>query len=161
MTRCWWVDARRAEGFPATVACQVAGISTTMFYDWVALGSTGPSDHDLGEAYLVNEMFDIHRESDGTCGGPRVHAELRHRGRVVNHKRVARLMAVHGVQGVFKAAKVRTTTPAEENPRSRIWSAAGLIRAARTGRGLGTSPTSALVRAGSISRRCSTSGHAG
>jgi transposase InsO family protein len=99
-----------------TVACQVAGISTTTFYDWVARSSTGPSDHDLGEAYLVNEMFDIHQGSDGTYGAPRVHAELRHRGRVVNHKRVDRLMGVHGVQGVFKPAKVRTTIPAEDNP---------------------------------------------
>lgn len=116
MTRCWWVDSRKAEGFPVTVACQVAGISTTTFYDWVARSSAGPSDHDLGEAYLVNEMFDIHQGSEGTYGAPRVHAELRHRGRTVNHKRVARLMAVHGVQGVFKPAKVRTTIPAEDNP---------------------------------------------
>ena len=96
MTRCLWVDSRKAEAFPVTAACEVAGISTTTFYDWVARSSTGPSDHDLGEAYLVNEMFDIHQGSEGTYGAPRVHAELRHRGRVVNHTRVAQLMAVHG-----------------------------------------------------------------
>jgi transposase InsO family protein len=99
-----------------TVACQVAGISTTTFYDWAARGSTGPSDHDLAEAYLVNEMVDIHGGSDGTYGSPRMHAELRHRGRVVNHKRVARLMAAYGIHGVFKARTVRTTIPAEDNP---------------------------------------------
>ena len=68
MTRCWWVDSRKAEAFPVTAACEVAGISTTTFYDWAARGSTGPSDHDLAEAYLVNEMLDIHRGSDGTYG---------------------------------------------------------------------------------------------
>ena len=116
MTRCVWVDSRRAEGFPVTAACAVAAISTTTFYDWAVRGITGPSVHDLGEAYLVNEVLDIHRGSDGTYGAPRVHAELLHRGRVVNHKRVERLMAAHGVHGVFKPAKVRTTIPAEDNP---------------------------------------------
>ena len=42
--------------------------------------------------------------------------ELARRGRVVNHKRVRRLMRLHGIVGVFKPAKVRTTIPAEENP---------------------------------------------
>lgn len=116
MTRCWWVDSRRAEGFPVTVACSVAGVSTSHFYDWLGEMVSGPSLGDVEEAYLVNEIIDIHRSSDGTYGAPRVHAELTHRGHVVNHKRVERLMAQHRVYGVFKARKVRTTIPAEENP---------------------------------------------
>ena len=48
MTRCWWVDSRKAEGFPMTAACEVAGISTTTFYDWAARGSTGPSEARSG-----------------------------------------------------------------------------------------------------------------
>ena len=36
MTRCRWVDSRKAEGFPVTMACTVAGVSTTTFYDWLA-----------------------------------------------------------------------------------------------------------------------------
>jgi|GEM_PF-6677300 len=27
MTRCVWVDSRRAEGFPVTVACSATGIA--------------------------------------------------------------------------------------------------------------------------------------
>jgi len=41
-------------------------------------------------------------------------AELQKRGWVVNHKRVERLMRIHGIVGVHKPTKVRTTTPAEE-----------------------------------------------
>ena len=37
-------------------------------------------------------------------------------GSEVNHKRVERLMRVHGIVGVHKPAKVRTTIPAEDNP---------------------------------------------
>jgi transposase InsO family protein len=42
--------------------------------------------------------------------------ELRERGFVVNHKRVERLMRIHGIVGVHKPAKVRTTIPAEDAP---------------------------------------------
>ena len=42
MTRCRWVDSRKAEGFPVTMACTVAGVSTTTFYDWLAAAQRGP-----------------------------------------------------------------------------------------------------------------------
>lgn len=41
---------------------------------------------------------------------------LANKGTVVNHKRVERLMRVHGIVGVHKPAKVRTTIPAEHSP---------------------------------------------
>lgn len=116
MTRCWWVDSRRAEGFPVALACCAARISTTAFYEWMARSKSGPSCRDLAEAYLVNEIIDVHDDSGGTYGVPRIHAQLRHRGHVVNRKRVRRLMREHGVVGVFKGKKVRTTIPAEDNP---------------------------------------------
>lgn len=43
-------------------------------------------------------------------------AGLARRGRRTNHKRVRRLMAAHGIVGVHKPARVRTTFPAEHNP---------------------------------------------
>ena len=45
------------------------------------------------------EIRAIHAESGGTYGSPRVHAELRRRGRPVNPKRVEPLMAAHGNVG--------------------------------------------------------------
>jgi transposase InsO family protein len=65
---------------------------------------------------LVALMGEIHGEFDGTHGEPRMTAELARRGLVVNHKRVRRLMALHGLVGVHKPAKVRTTIPAEDAP---------------------------------------------
>jgi putative transposase len=94
--RC--VDAQKAAGFPAA-ACQAAGVSTSAFYAWAARTAQGPSDRRQQEAKLVSEIRTIHRESGGTYGSPRVHAELGRRGWRVNHKRVERLMAGHGIVG--------------------------------------------------------------
>lgn len=116
MTRYWWVTARKAEGFPITMACRVASVSRQAFNDWRARQAAGPSDADVDDARLVNAMVDIAEEFDQTFGSPRMTAELRRRGWRVNHKRVERLMADNGIVGVHKPAKVRTTIPAEAAP---------------------------------------------
>ncbi len=116
MTRYWWVAARKAEGFPITVACRVADVSRQAFHDWRARTAAGPTATELAEAELVAVMRAIHAESDATYGEPRMTEELARRERPVNHKRVRRLMRLHGIVGVFKPAKVRTTIPAEEHP---------------------------------------------
>jgi transposase InsO family protein len=58
------------------------------------------SKRDLDDAVLANEIVEIHRASQGTYGSPRVHGQLRHRGRRVSRKRVARIMADCGLVGV-------------------------------------------------------------
>ena len=116
MTRYRWVTARKAEGFPITMACEVADVSRQAFHDWRARIAAGPTAGELAEAELVAVMRGIHAESDATYGEPCMTEELARRGRVVNHKRVRRLMRVHGIVGVHKPAKVRTTIPAEEHP---------------------------------------------
>lgn len=115
MTRYRWVLDRKAEGFPITMACKVAEVSRQAFNDWRRKRAAGPTDAGLDEEVLVAEMRKIHDESDATYGQPRMTPELRDRGFVVNHKRVERLMRVHGIIGVHKAPKVRTTIPAEDN----------------------------------------------
>lgn len=116
MTRYRWVAARKAEGFPITMACKVAEVSRQAFGDWRARSAAGSTAAEVAEVELVGLMRDIHAEFDGTYGEPRMTVELANRGRVVNHKRVRRLMRLHGIVGVHKPAKVRTTIPAEENP---------------------------------------------
>ena len=113
MTRYRWVTAREAEGFPITMACTAAGVSRQAFYDWRARVGAGPTAAELAEAVLVGLMREIHAEFDATYGEPRMTEELARRGRPVNHKRVRRLMRLHGIVGVFKAAKVRTMTWAQ------------------------------------------------
>jgi putative transposase len=116
VTRYRWVTARRAEGFPTIAACETAQVSASAFYDWSAREAAGPTDAQRGEADLVAEIRRIHADVDGTYGEPRMTPELRALGHVVNHKRVARLMRMHGIVGVHKPAKVRTTIPSEDAP---------------------------------------------
>ena len=116
MTRYRWVLDRKAEGFPITMACKVAEVSRQAFNDWRAKRAAGPTDAELADAVLVAEMREIQAEVDDTYGQPRMTPELRERGFEVNHKRVERLMRLHGIVGVHKPAKVRTTIPAADNP---------------------------------------------
>jgi transposase InsO family protein len=116
VTRYWWVAARKAEGFPITMACQVAEVSRQAFHDWQQSIAAGPTPAEQAEAELVAEMRAIHGDFDGTYGSPRMTVELANRGRCVNHKRVERLMRAHGIVGVHKPARVRTTIPAEDAP---------------------------------------------
>jgi putative transposase len=116
VTRYRWVTARKAEGFPTTMACAAAGVSRQAFYDWLARHAAGPTPAEEAEARLVAEIREIHAELDDTYGSPRMTPELTNRGFVVNHKRVERLMRVHRIVGVFKPAKVQTTIPAEHKP---------------------------------------------
>ena len=116
MTRYRWVAARKAEGFPITMAAKVAQVSRQAFHEWRARRAAGPTAAELAEVDLVELMGEIYGEFDGTYGEPRMTAELARRGLIVNHKRVRRLMALHGLVGVHKPAKVRTTIPAEEQP---------------------------------------------
>ena len=112
MTRCVWVAARRAEGFPTALCCRVAKVSRQAFYGWQARQAAGPTDRERSEASLVGEIREIHAASDGTYGSPRITAELRARGHRVNPKRVARLMRAHRIAGVRPRRPKRTTTPA-------------------------------------------------
>ncbi|MCA9831456.1 MAG: IS3 family transposase [Acidimicrobiales bacterium] len=116
MTRYRWVAARKAEGFPTTTACETAGVSRQAFYDWRQRETVGPTEAEEAEAALVQEMREIADEFDESYGSPRMTAELRDRGWRVNHKRVERLMRAHGIVGIYKPAKVRTTIPAEDAP---------------------------------------------
>ena len=116
MTRYRWVAARKAEGFPITMAVKTAKVSRQAYYDWRARRADGPTAAELAEVELVELMREVHADSDGTYGVPRMTVELANRGRPTNRKRVERLMRVHGIVGVHKPARVRTTIPAEENP---------------------------------------------
>ena len=100
MTRYRWVTDRKAEGFPVTMACAVAEVSRQAFYDWRLRVGGGPTEVEQAEGALVEVMRAIHDEFDETYGSPRMTVELTNQGHKVNHKRVERLMRVHGIVGV-------------------------------------------------------------
>ena len=107
MTRYEWVAARKAEGFPTRSACQAAEVSRQAFYGWCARRQAGPTPAQRAEFELVAEIEQIHAESRAAYGSPRVCAVLHRRRRCVNHKRVERLMRVHGIVGIHKRRSLR------------------------------------------------------
>jgi len=106
-----FVDEQKAEGFPIERICEIAGVSTSAYYDWKQQRDGIRTAGELRERLLVNEIQRIHKTSGGTYGSPRVTAELHDRGRVVNHKRVERLMRVHDVVGYTPKKRTVTTIP--------------------------------------------------
>lgn len=109
-----FVDSQKADGFPVAAACRAAGVSTSAYYDWRQAQDSEPSPAQQAEADLVTEIRTVHEASGRTYGSPRVHAQLRRQGWVVNHKRVERLMRVHDLVGVNPRKRVRTTVPADQ-----------------------------------------------
>jgi putative transposase len=99
------VKAHQAE-FPVATMCRVLGVSSSGYYSWLG---REPSDRAEEDARLTQKIRKIHKESRGTYGAPRVHAELIEQGERVGVKRVARLMRLDGLQGVTRRKKVRTT----------------------------------------------------
>ncbi len=115
MTRYVGVDDQKAAGFPVTVACEAVGVSTSGYYDWAARRAAGPTERQLAEAELVALMRELFDAADGNYGVPRMYKALRHAGLVVNVKRVARLMRLHGMAGRFRRRSIRTTFPGPDD----------------------------------------------
>ncbi|OGL08292.1 MAG: transposase, partial [Candidatus Rokubacteria bacterium RIFCSPLOWO2_02_FULL_73_56] len=86
--------------------CRVLGVSPSGYYAWRKRPLSARARADVE---CAAEIAAIHRESRGTYGAPRIHAELAARGLHVGRKRVARLMRGAGLQGVSRRKPFRTT----------------------------------------------------
>ncbi|MBB6422068.1 IS3 family transposase [Streptomyces sp. AK010] len=76
--------------------CRVLKVSRSAYYAWMASRSARRLRR-RAEAELVAEIRVLHAASRGAYGAPRIHAALRRAGRVVNEKRVERLMREHRI----------------------------------------------------------------
>ena len=99
------MKANQADHRVATM-CRVLGVSSSGYYAWLRRG-TSPRARRDGE--LSARIAAIHRDSRGTYGVPRIHAELAEHSERVARKRVARLMRTHGLRGVSRRKWTRTT----------------------------------------------------
>jgi len=86
-------------------ACELLKVSRAAFYAHRA----GPSRRDQDDTDLAAQIRAVHQESKGRYGAPRVHAELRRRGRRHGRKRVARLMRSAGIRGLAAKRWKKTT----------------------------------------------------
>lgn len=92
--------------FPVGFMCEQLGVSRSGFYAWA---ERPESSRQQENRVLAGEVAQVHQESRGAYGSPRVHAELRARGRKVSRKRVARLMEQQKLAARRRRRWVRTT----------------------------------------------------
>ncbi len=100
-----FIAAERAN-HSISLMCRLLGVSRSGFHGWER---RLPSDRALADAWLVDRITAIHRESRGTYGARRVHAALRRQGVRVGRKRVERLMRAGRLSGTVPRKRARTT----------------------------------------------------
>lgn len=103
---------REKDNHDVTLMCRILGVSTSGYYAW---RRRKPSKRALANERLAKLIVQIHEESRGTYGYPRIHAMLRKIGIRCSKKRVARLMKAAGLEGISRR-KHRGTT--RRNPRA-------------------------------------------
>jgi putative transposase len=94
--------AESCEDLPAAAVCRVMKVSTSGFYGWHA-AQLAPCRRRVEDEALTAKIVEVHRQSRGTYGSPRVHAELRlGEGIRIGRKRVERLMRQAGLEGIYR-----------------------------------------------------------
>ncbi|MDE2978186.1 MAG: IS3 family transposase [Acidobacteriota bacterium] len=105
------MSAYRAE-FRVSTMARVLGVSTSGHY---ARCKRIPLARTQADAALSGRIRSIHEATRGTCGAPRIQAELADEGVLVSRKRVARLMRESGLTGASRRKKPQTTLQAADH----------------------------------------------
>jgi putative transposase len=101
-----FIAAEKAN-FPVALMCRALEVNRTSFHDWER---RPPSDRELQDAWLLEQIKQIHATNRRVYGAPRIHAELRlGRGIRVGRKRVERLMRSAQISGLVPRRHGRTT----------------------------------------------------
>jgi len=102
-----FIEAEKAGRRNVKRACALLKVSRAAFYQHLS----GPSRRDQEDAELTGQIQAVHEQSKGRYGAPRIHAEMRRRGRRHSRKRVARLMRAAGIRGRAPKRWRKTTIP--------------------------------------------------
>lgn len=93
--------------------CAAFGVSRSGYHRW---RTDAPCARARKDAQLAQALREIHHQSRGTYGRPRLTSALRQRGQRCSAKRVARLMRSHGLHGVRRGRfRPQTTDSRHEN----------------------------------------------
>jgi putative transposase len=82
--------------YPVRLMCRCLEVSSSGYYAWAG---RAPSVRDQDNRRLLGRIQEIHADSGGTLGAPRIHEDLVAEGETASRNRVARLMSVHTIQG--------------------------------------------------------------
>jgi len=86
--------------------CRVLDVRRSGYYAW---RTRKPSKRAREDEVLKAKIAEVHKESRGTYGSPRVHAELVEQGFEVGRNRIARIMREEGILGRRKPRFRKTT----------------------------------------------------
>lgn len=101
---------QESESWSVRYLCRYLNVSHQGYYQWL---NRIPSMKDSLNDDLLKRIQKIFIHHKGRYGSPRVYAELRRQGLLVNHKRVARLMKISGLVGT--AGRIYRRKPLPNN----------------------------------------------
>jgi putative transposase len=93
--------------FPIRALCRTLGVSSSGYHAWIARPTSRRTQEN---AMMTERIRAIHVRSGTSYGEPRIRAELRDQGVIVNHKRLARLMQMAGLRGISRRRSYIVTT---------------------------------------------------
>ncbi|WP_442894314.1 IS3 family transposase [Bradyrhizobium sp. AZCC 1693] len=95
------------DAYPVRLMCAVLDVSAAGYYAW---RERPVSQRAAANAALLKAIRQVHQDSGGRYGSPRVHAALRVQGRGTSRGRIERLMHRHGIRAIMASPRrVRTT----------------------------------------------------
>lgn len=97
------IERCRSE-YPVEMMCRCLEVSTSGFYAW---SGREPGPREKANARLLARIREIHEDSKGVIGAPRMQEDLVDEGEHVSVNRIARLMAGAGLQGWPRRRKRR------------------------------------------------------
>ena len=112
MTLYSFIEVEKAH-WPVRELCRTLEVSRSAWYEWRDRRASIEGHEDT---LLKVHIKAIHRQSRGSYGRPRMHAELLAEGFQVGEHRVGRLMADLGISGLPRRRGPRTTTSDEQAP---------------------------------------------
>ena len=93
--------------FSVEKMCKVLKVSRSGYYNWLA---RKPSARQIDNQDILQLIREIHKESKGRYGSPKITRELCKRGIQVSRPRVARLMKAAGIRSVVhRKFRIKTT----------------------------------------------------
>ena len=111
-----FIEAEEVAGHSVKRCCELFEVSRAAYYQ---RRRDEPSARQLSDAGLSEQIAEIHADSGGTYGSPRLTAELCHRGVAVGRRRVRRLMRRVGLEGRAKKRWRTTTIPDRDGERAK------------------------------------------
>lgn len=107
-----FIEAEKA-AYPVGIMCRLLRVARSGFYAWL---ERPESERSRIDQQLTVEVRSVFESSRRRYGSPRIHAELRGRGRAVGRHRVARLMRAEGLQARKRRRFVNTTDSKHGHP---------------------------------------------